>query len=146
MPAYFQYATDWPPEQIADLTRKLAAGELHPNAAKRLLARSVVELYHEPDAGKAAEADFDRIFKAHEAPQEMPEIELTAGPRKLSKILVEAGLASSGREAVRLLGEGAVKIDGVPEPADREVGPDDLDAREVQVGKRKWARIRWTGS
>ena len=58
---------------------------------------------------------------------------------------MEAGLAASGREAVRLIGEGAVKVDGESEPADREVGPADLDAREVQVGKRKWARIRWTG-
>ncbi len=146
MPAYFQYATDWPPEQIADTVKQLAAGEFHPNAAKRRLARSVVELYHGADAGKAAEADFDRMFKSHEAPQDMPEIEVAGGPRKLSKVLVEAGLAASGREAVRLIGEGAVKIDGEPQAADREVGPQDLNAREVQVGKRKWARIRWTGS
>jgi tyrosyl-tRNA synthetase len=145
MPAYFQYATDWPPEQVAEVTRQLAAGEIHPNAGKRLLARSVVELYHGADAGQAAEADFDRMFKAHEAPQDLPEKTLSGGPRKLSKVLFEAGLAASGREAVRLIGDGAVKIDGGTVTGDQEFEAADLDARVVQVGKRKWARIRWTG-
>jgi len=143
MPAYFQYATDWPPEQIAGVAQQLAAGELHPNAAKRLLARSVVELYHGPGAGDAAEADFDRMFKAHEAPRDMPEKTLSGGPWKLSKVLQEVGLAASGREAVRLIGDGAVKIDGGTVTADQEFEGADLDARVLQVGKRKWVRIRW---
>ena len=46
MPNYFQYATDWTPEQIADVLGKLVSGELQPNEAKRTLARTVVDLYH----------------------------------------------------------------------------------------------------
>src|SRR5439155_21770271 len=37
MPDYFQYATDWPPERVAEVQAELASGELHPNGAKRLL-------------------------------------------------------------------------------------------------------------
>ena len=98
IPAYFQYATDWPPEQVADTTRQLADGTLHPNAAKRMLARAVVDLYHGAGAGEAAEGDFDRMFKAHEQPQEVPEMTVEGDvPRKLSQWLVLLGLAASNR-------------------------------------------------
>jgi tyrosyl-tRNA synthetase len=143
MPNYFQYATDWPPERIAEVTGEIASGALHPNAAKRLLARTVVDLYHGPGTGAAAEADFDRMFKAHAAPDDVTEARLDRrGPRKVSKLLVEAGLAPSNREAVRLVREGAVKLDGEPAADDREISEDELDGLVLQVGKRRWARIR----
>ena len=143
MPNYFQYATAWPPERVAEVTGQLASGELHPNEAKRLLARTVVDLYHGPGAGEAAEAEFDRLFKAHAAPDEIPDRELPdRGPRKLSKLLVEAGLAASNREAGRLIREGGVKLAGAPVGEDRELAASELDGLVVQVGKRHWARIR----
>ena len=119
-------------------TGQLASGELHPNDAKRLLARTVVDLYHGPGAGEAAEADFDRMFKAHAAPEDIPEVELPepaarAGSRSC---WWRSGLASSGREASRLIKEGAVKIDGEPAGEDRELAADEIDGRVFQVGKR----------
>jgi tyrosyl-tRNA synthetase len=143
MPDYFQYATAWSPERIVEATEQLASGALHPNRAKRLLARTVVDLYHGEGAGEAAEADFDRMFKQHAAPEEIPAHALTGpGPRRLSKLLVEAELATSNREAVRLIREGAVRIDGEVVAEDRECTNAELDGRVVQVGKRHWARIR----
>jgi tyrosyl-tRNA synthetase len=144
MADYFQHATGWPPERVAEVTAELASGALHPNAAKRLLARTVVDLYHGEGAGAEAEADFDRMFKAHAAPADVPDAPLPdRAPRKVSKLLVEAGLAASNREAGRLLREGAVKLDGEPAaPDDRELTEAELDGLLVQVGKRKWARIR----
>jgi len=142
MPNYFQYATGWPPEQVAQATADLASGALHPNAAKRLLARTVVDLYHGAGAGEAAEADFDRMFKANTAPDDIPDAPLEGrGPRKVSKLLVEAGLASSNREAGRLIREGAVKLAGEPVTDDRELAEAELEGLVVQVGKRHWARI-----
>jgi tyrosyl-tRNA synthetase len=142
MPAYFQYATAWPPERVEEVTKQLAAGELHPNLAKRLLARTVVDLYHGEGAGAAAEAEFDRVFKEHAAPDDVPDVLVAAtGPQPLSKWLVAAGLASTGREAKRAVEAKSVKIDGEPMGEDRELAPADLDGRVVQVGKRKWARI-----
>ena len=66
LPMYFQYATAWPPERDRrDDRRSSRSGALHPNAAKRLLGRTVVDLYHGAGAGAAAEAEFDRVFKEH---------------------------------------------------------------------------------
>jgi len=143
MPAYFQYATDWPPEQVADITGQLAEGALHPNAAKRMLARAVVDLYHGAGAGDAAEADFDRVFKAHAQPEEVPEVPVEGDiPRKLSQWLVLLGLAAGHREAARQIKGGAVKIEGVPITEDVEYTAAQLEGRAVQNGKRKWARLR----
>jgi tyrosyl-tRNA synthetase len=143
MPDYFQHATAWSPERVAEVTGQLASGALHPNDAKRLLARTVVDLYHGPGAGEAAEAEFDRLFKAHAAPDEIPERVLaTRGPRHVSNLLVEAGLASSNRAASRLIREGGVKLAGEPVGEDRELAEGELEGLVVQVGKRHWARIR----
>jgi tyrosyl-tRNA synthetase len=143
MPAYFQYATDWSPEEVADVTRRLGDGTLHPNAAKRMLARAVVDLYNPAGEGVAAEADFDRMFKAHTQPEEVPELPITGDdPRKLSQWLVLLGLAAGNREAARQIRAGAVKIDGFPVSDDREYTAAELDGRAIQNGKRKWARIR----
>jgi len=144
MPAYFQYATNWEPERVTDVTTKLASGELHPNAAKRLLARTVVEMYHGEGAGSAAEADFDRVFKDHAEPEEVPDKTLAgAAPQRLSAWLYAAGLATSGREAKRAVEAGSVKIEGEPIGEDRELAPAELDGKVVQVGRRKWARIHF---
>jgi tyrosyl-tRNA synthetase len=143
MPDYFQYATDWPPERVAEVTQQLASGELHPNAAKRLLAQSVVDLYHGDGTGEAAEAEFDRMFKANAAPDDIRDAPLAdRDARKVSKLLVDAELASSNREAGRLIREGAVRLAGTPVADDRELAAVELDGLVVQVGKRHWARIR----
>jgi len=52
MPRYFALATDWPPARVEEVTRALTAGELKPVEAKRLLARSIVDLYHGDGAGR----------------------------------------------------------------------------------------------
>jgi tyrosyl-tRNA synthetase len=143
MPAYFQYATNWPPERIAEVLGSLVSGDLHPNAAKRLLARSVVDLYHGPGAGEAAEAEFDRVYKDHAPPAAMPEQSVDRGgaPRRLSQWLVLLGLQTGGRAAARDIKHGAIKIDGVPVTEDREFTGAELDGRVLQNGKRKWVRL-----
>jgi tyrosyl-tRNA synthetase len=143
MPAYFQYATDWSPERIAEVLGSLVSGDLHPNAAKRLLARSVVDLYHGPGAGEGAEAEFDRVYKDHAPPAAMPEQSVDRGgaPRRLSQWLVLLGLQTTGRAAARDIKHGAIKIDGVAVTEDREFTGAELDGRVLQNGKRKWVRL-----
>jgi tyrosyl-tRNA synthetase len=142
MPAYFQYATAWPPERVDEVTKQLASSELHPNQAKRLLARTVVDLYHGEGAGQAAEAEFDRVFKDHAAPDDVPDVPVSAtGPQLLSRWLVDAELVASNRAAKREIEAGSVKIEGEAVTEDREWAPPELDGRVIQVGRRKWARL-----
>jgi tyrosyl-tRNA synthetase len=137
LPMYLRYATGWDPEQIAATVTQLDSGSLHPNAAKRLLGRTVADLYHGSGAGDAAEAEFDRVFKAGDAPSDVPVVEIEAGTL-LSDALLAGRLASSKREARREIEQGSVKVDREKCTEDRPLpGPEHL----LQIGKRRWARV-----
>jgi tyrosyl-tRNA synthetase len=135
MPMYFRYATAWEPERIDETVRALEAGELHPNQAKRLLGRTVVDVYNGADAGEAAEAEFDRVFKEHQVPTDMPEFRLE-NPVLISEVLGK--LEISRREAGRLIAQGGVRVDGEVVGDDR---PLESGEHIVQVGRKRWARV-----
>jgi tyrosyl-tRNA synthetase len=136
LPMYFRHATAWDPEQIDESVHALEAGELHPNAAKRSIARAVVDTYHGDGSGAGAESEFDRVFKAHEVPTEMDEHRV-ASETSWIDALAQTGLAPSKREARRLIDGGGVRCDGEAVTADAVVPAGE---HVVQVGRRKWAR------
>jgi tyrosyl-tRNA synthetase len=139
MPDYFAHAAG----ARYDDVRQLA-----PVEQKRALARAVVDLYHGPGAGAAAEAEFDRVFKSHDAPSDIPEHVLDAseardGRIQLANVLRQSGLASSNKEARRLIAQGGVRRDGaVVDDPEAAAPPGDLDGATLQVGRRRWVRIR----
>jgi tyrosyl-tRNA synthetase len=145
IPSYLQHATGWSQPVIDEKLADLAEGRLTPLEAKRLLARTVGDLYHGAGAGEQAQADFDRVFRDHEAPREIPEFVLPEdaadGDLRLSRLLTLSGLAKGSREANRQLAEGSVRIDGkvVESDVNRPVGG--WWGTTLQVGKRKWVRI-----
>jgi tyrosyl-tRNA synthetase len=152
MPRYFTLTTGWHPDRIAEVTDALADGSLAPVDAKRLLARTVVDLYHGEGAGDAAEAEFDLVFRDHAVPTDMQEVvipgeaaELRDGRIRLATLLTLAfpKAVPSGKEGRRKIEQGAVRLDGevVTDP-DLEVAPADLDGVVLQMGKRNWARVR----
>jgi tyrosyl-tRNA synthetase len=140
LPMYFAHATAWPPEKIEETTKALADGSLHPNRAKRLVARTVADLYHGAGAGEAAEAEFDRVHKEHEQPTDMPERTLPDGTTWVDA-LVATGLADSKRAARRSIEEGAVRCDGTLVTAADVGGAAPAGVHVIQNGKRKWARV-----
>jgi tyrosyl-tRNA synthetase len=115
-----------------------------PRDAKRALARAIVERFHGVDAAGAAEEHFDRLFVRHEAPEEVPDLPVSAanGAVHLPALLAEAfGLSRS--DARRMLAQGGVKLDGEPlGPDDIDVSPERLDGAVLQIGKRKFRRVR----
>jgi tyrosyl-tRNA synthetase len=144
---YLQYTTAWDQARIDAAVAELAGGPSARAAAKRLLARTVVDLYHGAGAGTAAEAEFDRVFKEHAPPSDVPEFALDAalvdetGRVRPSRLLAAAGLVGSNREGVRMIAEGGVRLDGAALTSDDPLAPEDLAGRTVQVGRRRWARV-----
>jgi tyrosyl-tRNA synthetase len=114
----------------------------HPNQAKRRLARTVVAQFNGEEAAEAAEAHFDRLFKQHEAPNDMPEFPLPDGdPVHLPALLREA-FGVSGAEARRLLAGGGVKLNGDQLGADElDLGRDRLAGAILQLGRRRFVRL-----
>jgi tyrosyl-tRNA synthetase len=140
-----------PDEAMPDYYRLLLGSEMPPgapNEAKRELARRLVDRFHGAGAGAAAEERFNRVFVQHEAPEEMPEVNVGplvgdgGGAVHLPRLIAGAfGLSSS--EARRLLQQGGVKLDGDPVAAEPlDVDPASLDGRVLQVGKRRFCRLR----
>jgi tyrosyl-tRNA synthetase len=152
MPRYFTLTTGWHPDRIDEVTSALADGSLAPVDAKRLLARTVVDLYHGDGAGDEAETAFDRVFRAHQIPEDMPDVrvpadaaELRDGRIHLYRLLALAfpGAVPSNKEGRRKIQQGAVRLDGevVTDP-DLEVTPAEADGKILQMGKRNWAHLR----
>jgi tyrosyl-tRNA synthetase len=137
-----------PDEQIGPWSA-LVLGEppadgLGPRDAKRALARALVERFWGPGAGEEAEAGFDRVFIAHDLPQEIEEAAVAAadGVVHLPAAIAEA-FGRSRSEARRMLVQGGVKLDGEPlDPAVLDLPAADLDGRVLQLGKRHFKRLR----
>ena len=144
MVKYYRLASTVPVADVDEIERGLAADELHPNKVKRALARNIVAAYHGEDA---AEAQFDKVFKAHDIPDDVPDYAADLTPNDegkvyLAKLMAEAGLAGSAGEARRLIDGGGVKVNGQALPAKSyNVDPALLEGAILQVGKRKFIRI-----
>lgn len=147
MVKYYRLASNVPVDEVDALEAGLAAGELHPNQVKRALARNIVSLYHSEDAAIAAEEHFDRLFKEHAAPEDIPLFagELVTndeGLVYLAGLLAESQLAASAGEARRLIDGGGVKLNGDPvAPKTYNIDPAKLAGATLQVGKRKFIRL-----
>jgi tyrosyl-tRNA synthetase len=115
----------------------------HPKKAKSELAKEIVARYHGAAAAQAAEEQFEAVHKRHELPEDIEEREVSreagADSVPLAKTLAVLGLASSGSEARRLIGQGGVSVEGerVSDPnAKLSAG-----VHLLKVGKRKFTRV-----
>ena len=140
---YARLCTALHPREIDALEDDVAAGGARANAAKRAMARAVVELYHGAEDASAAEERFDAVFKRGEVLSDVPEHPLPAGdPVHLPALLVAAGLAGSTSAARRDIDGGAVRVDGHGVPARTyDLPRADLEGRVLAVGKRKSVRL-----
>jgi tyrosyl-tRNA synthetase len=118
--------------------------ELAPRDAKRALAGAIVQRFHGDDAAVAAERAFDRIHVYHELPDELPEVQWRrdGSPVHLPALLARAfGVSTS--EARRILAGGGVKLDGeAVADGSLDVDAAQLDGKVLQLGKRRFARVR----
>ena len=129
-----------PEAELAVLRAQVAAGR-NPKDAKVALARELVTRFHGAAAADAAEADFALRARGG-IPEQIPEITLAGAPLAIGSLLKQAGLAPSGSEALRLIEQGGVRIDGaVVSDKGLKVAAGTL---VLQVGKRKFARVTLT--
>ena len=136
------------PPDVDAVERGLADGSFHPAEQKRRLAREIVALYHGEEAARAAEDRFDKVHREHEIPEDVEEVEiphdaLRDGKVWLPRLMTAAGLSSSNADARRLIEQGGVRMDGqaVTDP-DAEFAPGDLQGKVLQVGRRRFVRLR----
>ena len=133
---YYTLLTDLSPDAIE---KEKAAGR--PMAAKMGLGRRIVADFHSPAAAEAAEAEWRRVHQERQAPSELRVVRVPAGKVKPHLLLVQAGLAKSNGEAVRLLRQRAVRRDGVVLDAGAEVALAPGEAFVLSVGAARHVRV-----
>jgi tyrosyl-tRNA synthetase len=124
------------------LGRSVPADDVSPRDAKRALARELVERFHGAEAAAAAEAAFDRMFVARELPEDIEEavVRSSNGAVHLPELIANL-FGGSRSEARRAIQGGGVKLDGEP-VSELDVPAAALDGRVLQVGKRRFRRLR----
>jgi tyrosyl-tRNA synthetase len=114
----------------------------NPRDIKIALAKELIERFHDQVAAEAAHQEFINRFQKGAIPDEMPQFELSsqAGIIAIANLLKQASLVSSTSEAMRMIKQGAVKIDG-EKVSDSKVTIASGSQAVYQVGKRKFARV-----
>jgi tyrosyl-tRNA synthetase len=110
--------------------------------SKRAMARAICARLHGVNAAAAAEAHFDRLHVEHGVPDEVEEHAFSGDPVHLPAVISEAfGISRS--EGRRLIGQGGVKLDGEAlSNGELDLPAEDLDGSLLQVGKRRFKRLR----
>jgi tyrosyl-tRNA synthetase len=145
------------PDEVLESWYSLLLGseppaELGPRDAKRALARALVTRFHAAEAASVAEEAFDRVHLRHELPTDVPDVEwsVSAGSGSsgstvhLPALLARAfGISTS--EARRSLTQGGVRLNGQPVTnGSLDVDAAEVDGKVLQLGKRRFARVRVT--
>ncbi|WP_394150827.1 tyrosine--tRNA ligase [Vibrio maritimus] len=135
--SYYELLSFRPLGEIAQFKADVEGGA-NPRDVKILLAKEIIARFHSEADADAAEKEFINRFQKGAMPEEMPEFEFDAG-LPIGNLLKEAGLVSSTSDAMRMVRQGAVKIDG-EKVEDTKLVPAAGQA-VYQVGKRKFARV-----
>ncbi len=138
---YLELLSFRPWSEIEGWQREVAQGS-NPRDVKYRLAEELVARFHSAAEGARAKEAFIARFRQGVVPEDLPEIELGAPPEGLpiANLLKDAGLVSSTSEALRMIDQGAVRIDG-ERVEDRALRCAPGTTHVVQVGKRRLAKV-----
>lgn len=138
---YYELLSFRPMAEVNQFKQAVAEGA-NPRDYKVLLAKEIIARFHDEDAATAAEQDFIQRFSKNAIPDEMPEYTIATenGELPIGHVLKEAELVSSTSEAMRMIKQGGVKIDG-EKVVDTKLVCNAGTTAVYQVGKRKFARI-----
>jgi len=138
---YFELLSFRPLAEIASLKEAVEAGR-NPRDVKFELADEIITRFHSAADAERAKAEFIARFQKGALPEDMPEQTLHADGdgMAIGNLLKSAGLVSSTSEALRMIKQGAVKIDG-EKLADTRLEIPVGTSAVFQVGKRRFARV-----
>ena len=139
---YYELLSDLSNTELEARRQSVNSGELHPKAAKVLLAKEIVTRFHGSQAADAAADEFELVHARRELPEDMPTETLECGPEGISflELLDKLALVSSRSEARRFASQGGLKLDGqkVADVASVLKAPGEF---VVQLGKRRFCRV-----
>jgi tyrosyl-tRNA synthetase len=139
---YFELLSFRPSSEIEAWRQAMIEGE-NPRDIKFRLAEELVSRFHDASAAQDAKDAFIARFQKGTLPDDMPQLNLSvheSGVLPIANLLKEAGLVKSTSEALRMIGQGAVRLDG-QKVEDRALALQSGTTHVYQVGKRRFARV-----
>ena len=138
---YFELLSFRSNEEIAQYKQEVAGGR-NPRDVKVLLAQEIVQRFHSRQAAEDALADFEARFRQGEIPEDVENVDIscTAEGMGIAQVLKHAGLTGSTSEALRMIEQGGVRLDG-ERVSDRLLVLKPGTTVVLQIGKRKFARV-----
>jgi tyrosyl-tRNA synthetase len=118
---YFDLLTDVPDEELHEYEKQLRDNAINPMILKKRLAKEIVTQLYDEISARSAEDNFEKVHQRRELPAEIPELHLPLPVSsqqmdlraiEISQRLIDKGLVASRSEFIRLINQGAVKIDG----------------------------------
>ena len=139
---YFELLSFKSDKEINKLKRAQANGE-NPRDIKFMLAEEIVDRFHGEGSGRKAREEFKSIFQRGKNPSNVVEIEIQLKEQDITlpRVLKEAGLVASTSEALRLIKQGAVKVEG-EKIIDSKHKISSNSSLLYQIGKRKFSKIK----
>ncbi len=128
-------------DEISQYRQEVAGGR-NPRDVKVLLAQEIVQRFHSRQAAEDALADFEARFRQGEIPEDVENVDIscTAEGMGIAQVLKHAGLTGSTSEALRMIEQGGVRLDG-ERVSDRLLVLKPGTTVVLQIGKRKFARV-----
>ena len=137
---YFELLSFRPLEEIQGFEDDIEKGK-NPRDVKFLLCEEIITRFHDAASAESAKQDFIQRFQKNAIPDDMPDVHIgLGGGLPIANLIKEAQLCSSTSEAMRMVKQGAVKIDG-EKISDPRIVINETKAFVLQVGKRKFARV-----
>ena len=137
---YFTLAADADDNLLNQVKKDLSDSSFNPRDSKRLLGRSLVELYYNRDLALQAEQHFDQVIVNKDNPDDMSEFSLKKD-MKIIEVLHSSDLVSSKSEARRLLNQGAIRIEG-EKVSDIDMILSNGTEYIIKVGKRRFLKVK----
>ncbi|MDA0770242.1 MAG: tyrosine--tRNA ligase [Chloroflexi bacterium] len=143
---YFDYLTDVPDEDLMEMRLALDGGSVNPMELKMRLAADLVTQFHSQFSALAAAGHFALTVQRGEVPGDIPVFSLPsqaeAQGKRLSNLLVDAGLVNSNGEARRLIEQGAVQLNGDVVKANDGLDTLGLKAEDIiRAGRRRYVKL-----
>ena len=135
---YFRLAADASDEVLVKIESNLNDSNYNPRDAKRLLARSLVELYYDSDSALKAEDHFDEVIVNKSIPDDIPEFQIEHETSLVDAVFFSKVVASKS-EVRRLVKQGAVSVDG------KKIDDASFSLRSgqvIKIGKRRFLKIK----
>ena len=135
---YFRLAADASDEVLVKIESNLNDSSYNPRDAKRLLARSLVELYYDSDSALKAEDYFDEVIVNKSIPDDIPEFQIESETSLVDAVFLSKVVASKS-EVRRLVKQGAVSVDGKKiDDASFSL----CSGQVIKIGKRRFLKIK----